>query len=467
MSVVEALLEASVQPHREYLQANQPGQKLFLALKIRPSAEATHSRPQLAVAFVVDTSGSMREVVTEPTERTGQSVRVDGKDYEVVRGAKSKIDLVIEALQNLLSSPQLQPSDRLAIVKFDDVAEVVQPFTPANEKARLVAAAERLTQYSGGTQMGAGMREGMRLLEREGGSRRLILLTDGQTFDEPLVETVAAQLAQARIPVTAIGVGDEWNDDLLAEITDRTQGKPFHVIPDNQNPQPPSLRASELPQAILGELEHAALEVVTNVTLSVKTVRDVALERITRVYPTQTEVDRSVQPHPLGNAEAGDWTVYILEFTLPTRGPSRIRLAQLGLTYEVPGQGYRGELPPIDVVAEFTTNESLSSRIDPQVMQWVQQRNIEMLVKQAAQEAKSDPAKAAKTLELARNMTVKLGNSAMTQALDRAVGELRSSKTLSLGTQKTLKIGAKTQTLKAEPGSALPSDEEIRKITGA
>jgi len=209
------------------------------------------------------------------------------------------------------------------------------------------------------------------------------------------------------------------------------------------------------------------LEVVTNVTLSVKTVRDVALERITRVYPTQTEVDRSVQPHPLGNAEAGDWTVYILEFTLPTRGPSRIRLAQLGLTYEVPGQGYRGELPPIDVVAEFTTNESLSSRIDPQVMQWVQQRNIEMLVKQAAQEAKSDPAKAAKTLELARNMTVKLGNSAMTQALDRAVGELRSSKTLSLGTQKTLKIGAKTQTLKAEPGSALPSDEEIRKITGA
>lgn len=104
--MVEALLEASVQPHREYLQANQPGQKLFLALKIRPSAEATHSRPQLAVAFVVDTSGSMREVVTEPTERTGQSVRVDGKDYEVVRGAKSKIDLVIEALQNLLSSPQ-------------------------------------------------------------------------------------------------------------------------------------------------------------------------------------------------------------------------------------------------------------------------------------------------------------------------------------------------------------------------
>jgi len=124
-------------------------------------------------------------------------------------------------------------------------------------------------------------------------------------------------------------------------------------------------------------------------------------------------------------------------------------------------------VPPVDVVVEFTTNDSLAARIDPQVMQWVQQRNIEMLVKQATVEARTDPAKAAKTLELARNMTVKLGNSAMTQALDRAMGELKGSKTLSLGTQKTLKIGAKTQTLKAEPGSELPSDEEIRKITGA
>ncbi|MER3444908.1 MAG: VWA domain-containing protein [Meiothermus sp.] len=461
------MLEVSVQPHREYLTANQPGQKLFLALKVRPAAEVANARPQLAVAFVVDTSGSMREVVTEPTERTGQSIRVDGKDYEVVRGAKSKMDLVVEALQNLLNSPQLQPSDRLALVKFDDDARVVQPFTPASEKVRLVSAAERLTQYSGGTHMGAGMQEAMRLLENETGSRRLILLTDGNTFDEALVEQVTAQLAQARIPVTAIGVGDEWNDDLLADITDRTQGKPFHVVPDTQHPQPPSLRATELPQAILGELQHAALEVVTNLGLAVRTVKDVSLDRVTRVYPTQTEVDRSVTPHPLGNAEAGDWTVYILEFTLPARSPSRIRLAQVGLTYEVPGKGYRGEVPPVDVVVEFTTNDSLAARIDPQVMQWVQQRNIEMLVKQATVEARTDPAKAAKTLELARNMTVKLGNSAMTQALDRAMGELKGSKTLSLGTQKTLKIGAKTQTLKAEPGSELPSDEEIRKITGA
>lgn len=462
------MLETALQPHREFLQANMANQKLFLALKVRPALEATTSRPQLSVAFVVDTSGSMREVVTEPSEYTGQSVRVDGKDYEVVRGAKSKMDLVVEALQNLLNSPQLQPSDRLALIQFDDRASVVQPFTSASERAKLVSAAERLTQYSGGTHMGAGMQAGYKELMQEGGNRRMWVLTDGLAFDENLIESTTDQLAAERIAVTTIGVGNEWNEDLLTSITDKTQGKPFHVVPDTQNPQPPSLKATDLPAAILGELQQASLEVVTNIALSAKTVKDVVLERVTRVYPNQAEVDLKTVPHSLGNAAKGDWTVFILEFTLPARPPARIRLAQLGLTYEVPGKGYRGEIPPMDILVEFTTNEALAAKLDPQVMQWVQQRNIEMLVKQATAEARSDPAKAAKTLELARNMTVKLGNSAMTQALDRAVGELKSSKTLSIGTAKTIKIGAKTQVLKQESGGGeLPSDEEIRKITGA
>ncbi|MHA0036346.1 hypothetical protein ACXXDK_16335 (plasmid) [Deinococcus sp. PESE-38] len=117
------------------------------------------------------------------------------------------------------------------------------------------------------------------------------------------------------------------------------------------------------------------------------------------------------------------------------------------------------------MVVEFTGEEALAARIDPEVMGWVQQRNIEGLVAQATREANQNPEQAAKTLEQARAMTQRLGNGAMTQALDRAIGELGSSKTISLGTAKTLKIGAKTQTLSSD--AALPSDEDIRRMTGA
>ena len=460
------MLEAHIRPHRDYLLAQVPGQKLFLTLSVRPTAEARQARPDLSVVFVVDTSGSMREVVTEGTEPTGRTTTVDGQRYAVVRGAKTKLQLVIEALRGVVTSDLLRPNDHLALVKFDDTAEVLVPFTAAADRTALATAVERLDWFSGGTQMGSGMRAGAKLLRGESGSRRMVLISDGQTFDTPLAESQTEELAHMGLPVTTVAVGDEVNTDLLNLIADRTQGQPIDVVPDTQNPQPPAVRASELPATLLGDLKQAANEVVTGVALSVRTVKDVVLERITRVQPTQTEVALAGGPLPLGNVDAGSGSTYVLEFTLPARPAAKMRLAQLGLTYEVPGAGYRGELPPLDVVVEFTGEESLAARIDPEVMQWVQQRNIEGLVAQATRQAQSDPQQAAKTLEQARAMTQRLGNGAMTQALDRAIGELGSSKTISLGPATTLKIGAKTQTLKADAGG-LPSDEEIRKMTGA
>ncbi len=459
------MLLTTLTPHREYLLAQSSGQKLFLTLALRPDAQAEAARAQLCVVFVVDTSGSMREVVTEPTEYTGETTLLDGKRYEVVRGAKSKMDVVEEALLGVLEGNALGPEDRLALVKFDDHAEVLLPFTPLRERANLRGAVEHLKSFSGGTQMGAGMELALELLGREGGSRRMVLLTDGQTFDEELARSVGEALAQDQIPVTAIGVGEDWNETLLTELTDRTQGKPFYVVP-SAHAEPPAVGLAQLPHELLTDLAHSASEVVTNVNLSVKTVREVTLERVTRVYPTQNEVDRGAQPFFLGNAEAGNETLFVLEFSLPARPPARMRLAQLGLTYQVPGADFRGELPPLDVVVEFTAEESLAGRIDPAVMRWVQQRNLEGLIAQATRQAERDPAGAQKTMELARAMTVKLGNGVMTQALDRAIGELKDGKTVSLGTAKTLKIGAKTQTLRGGEQS-LPSDEEIRKLTGA
>lgn len=460
------MLETTLTPHRKNLLAQTSGQKLFVALNVHPGAEAAATRPQLSVAFVVDTSGSMRETVTEPTERTGRTTVVDGRRYEVVRGAKSKMDLVVDALEGVFGSELLQEDDRLALIKFDDRAEVLVPFTEARQRASLTAAIKRLADFSGGTQMGAGMQEALGLLQRESGSKRLLLVTDGRTFDEELVREVGEQLAQDRVAVTAIGVGEEWNEELLTELTDRTQGKPFYVVPDNEDPQPPAVRMTDLPDELIAELKHTAKEVVTGIRLNVRTVKEVTLERVSRVYPTQNEVDLRGTQLFLGSAEAGEETVFILEFTLPARPPARMRLAQLALTYEVPGAGYRGETEPLDVVVEFTTDEALAARIDSGVMRWVQQRNIEGLIHQATLQAPSDPAGAQKTMELARAMTVRLGNGVMTKALDRAIGELGSGKTISLTTAKTLKVGAKTQTLRGG-SSELPSDEEIRRMTGA
>ncbi len=460
------MLDINITAHREYLLANQSQQKLFLQLSLRPKHQASGARPQLAVAFVVDTSGSMREVVTEPNEYTGHTRIVEGQEYEVVHGAKSKLDLVAASLQGILDAGALQPQDRLSLVHFDDNARVLVPFIEASQRARLLAAVESLNHYSGGTHMGAGMEKGFELLQAEKGSKRMILLTDGETFDEDTVEGISNQLTREHIPVTAIGVG-EFNEELLLKTADRTQGKLIDVVPDTANPLPPAVRASQLPHEILGDMQSAASEVVTDIGLSIKTVKDVAIDRITRVAPQQNEVSMTVQPYNLGNAAINETTIFILEVTLPAHSQARLRLAQLGFTYQVPGANYRGESPPIDVVVEFTNDEALAGRVNGEVMQWVQQRNVELLIKKATAEAQRNPEQAAKTMQLARSMTIKLGNTVMTQALDRALGELDNNKTISIGTAKTLKIGAKTQTLKAGSDGGIPSEEEIRRMTGA
>ncbi|GEM46570.1 vWA domain-containing protein [Deinococcus cellulosilyticus] len=440
------MLDVTHQLHRDHLLAHTGQQKLFLLLTLKPGPEAIQARPPLAVAFVVDTSGSMRENVT-----------ASGK-------GRNKMDLVIESLRGILMSGMLGAQDRVSLVQFDDRASVVLPMTSSAQRARLMAGIERLDWHTGGTHMGAGMGLAREALEGQEGSVRMVLLTDGQTSDEALVRSETQKFAAKQIPVTTVGVGDEVNTDLLMLMTDQTQGKPIDVVPDTHNPQPPAVRASDLPAVLLGDLRQSLSEVVTRVSLSVKTVKDVVLERVTRVHPTQTEVDIKQQPMSLGNLAGQAGATFILEFTLPVRPPARIRLAQLGITFQVPGAQFTGELPPIDVVAEFTQNEEVAGRLKPEVMRFVQQRNIEGMLSQAIQEAQKNPQQAQKTLQMAREVTERLGSRTMTQALDRALQEIGQSKTLSAGTAKTLRIGSKTQTVKT---ADVPlTDEEIRRISG-
>ena len=123
------------------------------------------------------------------------------------------------------------------------------------------------------------------------------------------------------------------------------------------------------------------------------------------------------------------------------------------------------------MAVEYTTDETLAASVDSEVMGYVQQRNIDSLVRQATQQAETHPEQAAKTLRIARSMTQRLGNRGMTVALGNAEEELRSGGTIAIGTRKTIKLGARTQTMKVGPNDEtpqnIPSQDEIRRLTGA
>jgi Ca-activated chloride channel homolog len=439
------MLNVNLTPHREMLPTDSGEQKLFLMLKLRPNQEVAKTRPSTAFTFVIDTSGSMDDLLS---------------------GGKTKREAVIESLQRLIQqSGLLTSNDRIALVEFHEKASTLIELTPATETLQLENAINQLRNYSGGTMMGLGLSQALRLLAgKDMVARRALLFTDGETFDEGDCRELAQEFAKHNIPITALGFGDEFNDDLLISLSDATGGKACHVVP--YQAAGTAIAIGDLPSYIFAEFKAAQQEVITNLAMTVRTVKGVRLTRVARVYPSLAEFPLDSDPHPIGNATSDDETVFILEFNLESRAASRIRLAQLGLTYDVPGQNRRGELPPQNVVVEFVAGQ-MAVQVDQEVMGYVQQSNITQLVNDAARLAERNPEQAQEKLEMARRMTVRLGNQDMADSLGQAQDELRKTRKLSPGMSKTVKLGSKGKTVRINSDvNDLPSDEEIRRATG-
>lgn len=460
------LLTINLKSHREFLSAQQPGQKLFLMLKLRPSQDVAATRPPTTFIFVIDTSGSMYEIVSGNVKSTGRTYKIDGKEYTGVTGGKSKIDIVIESLLALINSGRLGVSDRIAIIQFDDSASQIIGLTSAAKVAELEAAIHKLRTFSGGTRMGLGLRTALDILAFEDMSvRRMVLFTDGQTFDEDQCRNIVGEFASKNMPITALGVGEEFNEDLLTYLSDATGGTSLYIVPGEAVGTQVSIL--DLPQKIIQEHTQAQQEVITNLALTVKTVKGVELTRILRAYPTQADFPLNHDPHPIGNAEAHDETIFILELTVDSRPPARARIAQLGLTYNVPGKQIRGESPPENVVVDFVTGQRGAAQVDQEVMDYLQQCNLSTIIDQATKIASQNPEKADKLLETARRMTEKINNKDLMDSLHGAQEELRKTRKISDGTRKTVKIGAKSKTVKmGDDLNNVLSPDKIREITG-
>jgi Ca-activated chloride channel family protein len=468
-----AMLNLSFRAHRAALKSGTADeQKLFAMVKVMPAGELVGARPPLAFALTIDTSGSMREFADQ--ERAAAMVRIqglqlhsqasgDGTSPAVNLSLPTKLDQAISAAQALIDDGRLRPDDHVTIIHFDDDARSVLPLTPLSRREAARQAAETLKNYSGGTHIAKGLICAERELSAlpSSAAKRVLLLTDGETFDEAECRPAASRLAASNAQLIAIGVGVEYNEDLLRDLAEISQGRPYHLA-----------QMAQLGDILNDEIGTSVREVVTDLRATVSTVKGVQLNAITRVYPSLAEATASGGAYRLGNLAAGDYTVFVLEFTVSgfARPPSRVRIAQLGLTGEVPGLGRKEEIPPHDLFITFTDDARQVSEVDAEVLGYVQQKNVDRMVRDAVSVAASDPAKAQQTLQAAVGMTQRLGNPLMTRILQGALNELSRSGTISVGTRKTVSLGGRTKTVKTGAVAStegMPSNEDIRKMTGA
>lgn len=180
----------------------------YLTITVRaPDDVGEETRRPLALAVALDASGSML--------------------------AAGKIDHARAAAKHLVG--QLDETDQFGLVAFSDDATTVVPMGRVFEPAALQAAIDRVP-VRGGTNLFAGLERGRDDLGRAQGAdrlSRLILLSDGQATagitDPESLKRLASQIRAQGVTVSTIGLGADFNEDLLAEMADLGGGTYAYV----------------------------------------------------------------------------------------------------------------------------------------------------------------------------------------------------------------------------------------------
>jgi Ca-activated chloride channel family protein len=143
--------------------------------------------------------------------------------------AGPRMDMVKASSLNLLQ--QLRSQDLLSVVAFSDRAEVLIPPSRASSLSKSDHRIS-LLQTGGGTEILQGLRLGIEQLGQGGPNqiRHLVLLTDGHTYgDEDGCIQLAREAAQAGISITVLGIGHEWNDTLMDQISALSGGNALYI----------------------------------------------------------------------------------------------------------------------------------------------------------------------------------------------------------------------------------------------
>ncbi|GAC1503004.1 MAG: VWA domain-containing protein [Ktedonobacteraceae bacterium] len=356
---------------KDYMPVTGGSQLAYVLLEAKPTALMAQVRMPLNFALVIDHSGSMKGAK--------------------LRNVREAVKMVID---------RLEPTDYISVVIFDDSAQVIIPSMPSNDKPGMKAAIDRI-QDAGGTTMSLGMMQGLGELRRwniPNAVNRMILLTDGVTYgDTDRCRQLARDAAAANIAIYPLGIGSDWDENLLDDIGQLSGGMPAEFI---KSPADAMLIFEQ-------QLQSAVAVAVRNATLTLRLPAGVSPRKAVKVLPIIRDVDASSLSDrqvviPLGDLEKDSAQSVLVELMIDPRPAGLFRIAQAELTYDVPVVGLTSEKLREDVKVTFSSDPEQSAQVNALVMNFAEKANAQRLVTRILDEYKRT-GKA--TTKLAPNVT--------------------------------------------------------------
>lgn len=383
----------------------------YLLITIVPNSAIDFGSLPVNLALVIDISGSMR----------GQKIK----------NAKEAAKLVVNSLK---------PTDSISVTIFSDEARAIVPATQVTDKYAIQSKIDKIS-ILGGTRMYHGLEVASRELRRaatDNSINRMIVLTDGETEGEEQCMTIVRQEKQNKLGLSAFGIGTEYNEDFLKEVSDVSLGSFYHL----HDPQ-------KIGEQFASELRSISAAVISDVKLSLNMVQEIKLEEFHRIYPNvnkmipDLDAAGQIATVEIGNLRKDDKTIFGAQMSLPSRKAGKARIAQVFVSYNVPSMKLEDKVEKADVIVEFTADSELCGRADKEVISYFTQLNAKSLIEKASKETRDGNVVAATTtLNDALLLTRKAGNVPLTRNIEAALQELKATGTMSEGIIKTVKAGS-------------------------
>jgi Ca-activated chloride channel family protein len=298
------------------------GDDRFLVVEVSADAVEGAARQPVHLSVVMDTSGSM--------------------------AARGKMTHARAAAQELVGL--LGPEDTFSLVTFDDRAEVRIPSRAVTDPEALK---RRIGQVhtGGGTNLYDGVASGLVEVRSDprAGIRRVVVLSDGKAnigvTDTHSLRRQAGSEVQEGVTVSAIGLGVDYNEDLLAAMADAGGGSYRFVD-----------RPGTLTAMFTEELQQLSTVVARQTTLSLDVADGV---QVREIYGYDIDTSKDGYSVFLGDLYAGQTRKLVARVHIPDDQPGTVDVVTARVSH-TDAETAQAHLATADVDATITRSQTVA-----------------------------------------------------------------------------------------------------------
>jgi Ca-activated chloride channel family protein len=270
--------------------------------------------------------------------------------------AGAKIDAAREAVVRLLAA--LTPADRLALLTYSNGVAGDPALRPVTEDNRhsLAESVARIAA-GGGTNLGQGLQAGIDVLRAapaDGNLRRIIVISDGLAnqgiTDSARLAQMAASAVSQEFVLSTVGVGNDFNEDLLSRLADHGTGNYYYL-------ESPAAFAAVFEEEYLQARAVAVDELTVRLPLPAGVTLTDAGGYPFRIAQGQAEF------HP-GSLRAGQTRTVYLTLQVPTTAAGSIRLEGLQADFRHGSQSLTARLPQALAIACVDDAAAVAASLD-------------------------------------------------------------------------------------------------------